>query len=86
MRWIEFAESVQFESEGRHKGPKFEKGERHHFEDGFADRWLRRAVAFAVEGPSPPPVAEESPPVEPKAFPSNPARPKSRGFQIQPDA
>lgn len=86
MRWIEFSQSVQFESEGRNKGPKFEMGERHHLEDGFADRWLRRGVAFAVDGPSSPPVIQEPQPVEPKASPSNPLRPKSRGLQAQPDA
>ena len=50
MRWIEFSQSVQFESEGRNKGPKFEMGERHHLEDGFAEKWLRRAVAFVSMG------------------------------------
>lgn len=51
MRWLEFTQSVQFECEGRHKGPKFEKGERHRLADDFADRWLRRGVAQIVEGP-----------------------------------
>ena len=74
MRWLEFTQSVQFECEGRHKGPKFEKGERHHFEDGFADRWLRRAVAFAVEGPRPAATIEAAAAGEPKAGTPNPSR------------
>jgi hypothetical protein len=67
MRWIEFTETVQFESEGRGKGPTFVKGERHQVEDAFAERWLRRGVAKLVDGP--PPKAkpkEETPPAEPR--------------------
>ena len=68
MRWIEFTETVQFESERRGKGPVFARGERHHLEDAFAERWLRRGVAKLVDGPAvPKPKAKDDPAsVEPK--------------------
>lgn len=66
MRWIEFTETVQFENEGRGRGPVFAKGERHHVEDAFAERWLRRGVAKLVDEPSPKTKPKEEPPPEPK--------------------
>ena len=51
MKWVEFKSTVQFESLGRNKGPVFEAGSRHQLEDDFADRWIRRGVAIAAEGP-----------------------------------
>lgn len=62
MRWIEFTDTVQFESEGRGRGPVFAKGERHHVEDAFAERWFRRGVAKLVDGPSPKAKPKEEPP------------------------
>lgn len=50
MRTIEFTQDVQYESEGRKKGPKFKVGDRLECKDEFADRWLRRAVAIDVTG------------------------------------
>lgn len=51
MKWVEFKSTVQFESLGRNKGPTFDAGSRHELESDFADRWIRRGVAVAVEGP-----------------------------------
>lgn len=58
--WVEFKTTVQFESDGRHKGPVFEVGSRHNLAEDFANRWIRRGVAFAVSGDHEPP-AEEKP-------------------------
>jgi hypothetical protein len=48
MKRIKFTQTVQYESEGRGKGPIFEEGSIHDLEDNFADRWLRRGVAELV--------------------------------------
>ena len=67
MRWVDFTASVQFECEGRRKGPNYAQGERYHFEDAIADRWLRRGVAKTVDGPVAKVRAkEETPPSTPK--------------------
>ena len=45
---IKFLRRVQYESEGRGKGPIYEQGSEHEFDDTFAQRWLRRGVAVVV--------------------------------------
>lgn len=67
MKRIRFTETVQFESEGRHKGPTYKEGSTHDFEDGFADRWLRREVAVEVNTRTPLPNDEDA--VEQQADP-----------------
>lgn len=52
MRWVEFNEDVIYETEGRNKGPRFEKGTRHELRDDIAERFVRRGVAEPVDGPS----------------------------------
>lgn len=59
MKWVEFKTTAQFESLGRRNGPTFEAGSRHHLEDDFADRWIRRGVAIVVEGPAAEPAQPE---------------------------
>lgn len=49
MRTITFTETVQYECEGRKKGPTFKRGHvLRDAPDDFAERWLRRGNA--VEG------------------------------------
>lgn len=45
MRVI-FTASVQYENEGRNKGPRFPAGDVFDFTEDFAQRWLRRNVAI----------------------------------------
>lgn len=50
MKEIQFVRTELYESEGRNKGPTFEEGSVHKFEDAFADRWLRRGAAVPFTG------------------------------------
>lgn len=71
MKRITFTRTELYESEGRGKGPTFEAGSTHNFEDHFADRWLRRGVAVEASpdaAPAQSPVA--SVPVVPVAIDS----------------
>lgn len=49
MKRIRFTQDAIYETEGYQKGPRFEEGSVHDFEDDFANRWLRRNVAVEVE-------------------------------------
>lgn len=57
---VRFLKTVQFECEGRNKGPIYSAGEVYDFDDAFARRWLRRAVAVE-EADLPVSVAETAP-------------------------
>lgn len=61
MKRIRFTETVIYETEGYQKGPTFKEGTTHDFEDGFADRWLRRNKAVEVNTREPMP---EDAPIE----------------------
>lgn len=45
MRKITFTKTVQYESEGRGKGPTYEEGRTYELRDDLAQRWINRDVA-----------------------------------------
>lgn len=46
---VKFLRTVQYENEGRGRGPIYEKDSVHEFDEPFAQRWLRRGVAKIVD-------------------------------------
>lgn len=46
---VRFLREVQYECDGRNKGPVYKKDSEHNFDDAFAQRWLRRGAAVVVE-------------------------------------
>jgi hypothetical protein len=46
---VKFLEDAIYESEGPHKGPHYDKGSIHEFDEEFAQRWIRRGVAEEVD-------------------------------------
>src|SRR5215211_157020 len=50
---IKFLRLVQYESEGKNKGPIYEGDSVHELRDDLAQRWLRRGVAVPVANPEP---------------------------------
>ena len=61
---IKFLRRVQYESEGRAKGPVFDKDSEHDFPDAFAQRWLRRGVAVVAPAGEPPKSPSKSEPAK----------------------
>lgn len=59
---IKFRRTVQYECDGRHKGPFLRKGETFTFDYDFAQRWIKRGAAYDVAGPEP----VDAEPVKPK--------------------
>ncbi len=43
---VTFLRTVQFECDGRKKGPKFFKDKDYTFDREFADRWIKRGAAY----------------------------------------
>lgn len=43
---VTFLRTVQFECDGRKKGPKFFKDKKYTFDRDFADRWIKRGAAY----------------------------------------
>lgn len=48
---VKFLRKVQYETEGRGKGPIYEKDSIHDFDEEHAQKWLRRGVAEEVGKP-----------------------------------
>ena len=63
MTRVRFTRTVQYESEGRGRGPIYEAGSEHEFEPAFAERWLRRKAAEIIETADP--VEEQIPDADP---------------------
>lgn len=55
---ITFLRTVQFECDGRKKGPKFFKDKEYTFDRPFADRWIKRGAAYETKL-GPPEVEDE---------------------------
>lgn len=61
---VTFLRSVQFECDGRRKGPKFLKDRDYTFDRHFADRWIKRGAAYET-AMGPPDVEEDDDAVAP---------------------
>lgn len=55
---VTFLRTVQFECDGRKKGPKFFKDKEYAFDRPFADRWIKRGAAYET-AMGPPEVDDE---------------------------
>lgn len=55
---VTFLRTVQFECDGRRKGPKFFKDKEYTFDRDFADRWIKRGAAYET-AIGPPDVEED---------------------------
>jgi hypothetical protein len=64
---IKFLQRTQYESEGRGKGPVYDKDSIHDFPDAFAQKWLRRGKAVGVIEPAVAAKAAPAPAEEPAA-------------------
>ena len=65
---IRFIETVQAETEGRHKGPVYKAGTVLDLPEDSANRWLRRSVAVEhTEKPAPAKPVEKPKAAKPKA-------------------
>jgi hypothetical protein len=60
---IKFNQTVQYESEGRNKGPVYAKDSVHDFTAEFAQRWLQRGVAVEFDPSAP--IIKNKPPGPP---------------------
>jgi hypothetical protein len=75
---IKFVRRVQYENEGRGKGPVYDKDSVHDFSEAFAQRWLRRGVAVVFADAEP----ELAAPVkEPEGNKEADELPRLRGFR-----
>jgi hypothetical protein len=61
---VTFLRTVQFECDGRKKGPKFHKDKDYTFDRPFADRWIKRGAAYETAHGAPE-VEEDEAPVAP---------------------
>lgn len=53
---IGFLMTVQYECDGRNKGPHFAKGDVYDCTDEFGNRWIERSNAVEIKGNFPPPA------------------------------